>query len=281
MFYQTEKLSPRITRIWDVSRTAMYLVEGSESALLVDTGVGVGSLKEQVDKLTNKPVTVVLTHGHVDHAMGASDFDKVYLSHADMPVYAIHSLMDVRRGYVAGAVTTGADPGLISRVQESDFLPPKVAESFLPLSGGMRFDLGDISAEIFDAAGHTPGSVAVLIPEEEMLILGDSCNAFTFLFDDFCPSVAEYRENLLRLRAQTEGRYSRCLFSHGLGDGCAEMIDNVIAVCDDILAGEVDNMPFRGFNGEPAFIAKAMDFSRFCRADGGEGNVVYKPEKIR
>ena len=281
MFYQIEKLSERITRIWDVSRTAMYLVEGSECAVLVDTGVGVGSLKEIVEKLTDKAVTVILTHGHVDHAMGAVEFDEVYLKSADLPLYGIHSRREVRMGYVAGAVTTGADPELISRVQMDDYLPVKAAESFLPLEGGMRFSLGDISVEIIDAPGHTPGSVAVLIPEEETLILGDSCNAFTFLFDGLCPSVAEYRANLLRLRAETEGRYSRCLFSHGIGDGCAEMIDNVIAVCDDILEGKVDNMPFRGFNGEPVFIAKAMDFARFCRADGGEGNVVYNPEKIR
>ena len=59
------------------------------------------------------------------------------------------------------------------------------------------------------------------------------------------------------------------------------MIANVIAVCEDILAGKSDGMPFRGFNGEPVLIAKAMDFSRFCRADGGEGNVVYDPDKVR
>ena len=85
---------------------------------------------------------------------------------------------------------------------------------------------------------------------------------------------------LLTLQAETAGKYDRCLFSHGMGEGTVDMIANVIAVCDDILAGKVDNMPFRGFNGEPAFIAKAMDFARFCRADGGEGNVVYNPEKI-
>ena len=59
------------------------------------------------------------------------------------------------------------------------------------------------------------------------------------------------------------------------------MIGRVIAVCDDILAGNVDNMPFRGFNGEPVVIAKAMNFERFCRADGGEGNIVYTPDRIR
>lgn len=281
MFYQIERIHPRITRIWDVSRTAMYLIEGSESAVLVDTGVGVGSLKAVVESITAKPVTVLLTHGHVDHAMGAVEFDKVYMNPADLPVFGIHSAMPVRQGYVAGAAMSGADPSLLAQVQESDYLATKAAEEFLPLEPGSVFSLGDISVEVYAAPGHTPGSVAVLIPEEKILILGDACNAFTYLFDGFCPSVSEYRENMLRLKAQTDGKYERTLFCHGMGDGCVDMIANVIAVCDDILAGNTDAMPFRGFNGEPALIAKAMDFSRFCRADGGEGNVIYNPDKVR
>lgn len=77
MFYQSEVLFPGLTRIWDVARTAMYLVEGTEKAVLLDTGVGVGDLKELVGELTDKPVTVLVTHGHVDHAMGAAGFRDV------------------------------------------------------------------------------------------------------------------------------------------------------------------------------------------------------------
>lgn len=281
MFYQPEKINDKITRIWDVSRTAMYLIEGSDSALLVDTGVGVGSLRAAVESITDKPVTVILTHGHVDHAMGAGEFDRVYLDPADMPIYMEHSIMPVRRGYVSGAAMTGADPAVLAKVGENDYLPVKPAEEFLPLGPGMVFELGGISAQILAVPGHTPGSAAVLIPEERILILGDACNGFTYLFDSRCPSVNRYKANLLRLKAETEGKYDRALYSHGLGDGCREMIDNVLAVCDDILEGKSDNVPFRGFNGEPVVIAKAMDFSRFCRADGGEGNVVYNPDNIR
>lgn len=281
MFFQIERIHPRITRIWDVSRTAMYLIEGSESAVLVDTGVGVGSLKAVVESVTTKPITVLLTHGHVDHAMGAGEFDKVYLNSADLTVYAIHSMMPVRQGYVSGAAMSGADPAMLAKVQESDYLPSKAAEEFLSLEPGMVLQLGEVSVQVLAAPGHTPGSVAVLIPEERILILGDACNAFTYLFDGFCPSVAQYKENLLRLQAETDGKYDRTLFCHGMGDGCVDMIANVIAVCDDILAGNTDDMPFRGPNGEPALIAKAMDFSRFCRADGGEGNVIYNPDKVR
>lgn len=281
MFYQVEPLVPGLTRIWDVSRTAMYLVEGSEAAVLIDTGVGVGSLKAVVERITDKPVTVLLTHGHVDHAMGATEFDRVYMNSADRPIFAQHSLFPMRQGYVSDAAMTGGNPELIAAVKESDFIPAADVETFHELQAGAVFPLGGVSVEVFDAPGHTPGSMVILIPELRMLLLGDACNAFTFLFDTTCPTVAEYKETLLKLKAEVDGKYDRTLYSHGMGEGASDMIDRVIAVCDDIMEGRVDNMPFRGFSGEPVCIAKAMDFQRFCRADGGEGNIVYDPNKIK
>lgn len=281
MFYQVEPLLPGLTRIWDVAHTAIYLVEGADKAVLIDTGVGVGDLKAVVESLTTKPVTVLITHGHVDHAMGAAEFDDVRISPLDAELYAGHSQLAVRKGYVSGAAMQGADPATIAAVTDENYLPVREFASFAPLAPGDRFDLGGVTVEVLEGKGHTPGTVTMLIPEWRVLLLGDACNQFTFLFDRDCSTVAEYRDMLLGLKAKTDGRYDRVLVCHGMGEGAVGLIDSVIAVCDDILAGRADNLPFRGFNGEPCFIAKAMDFSRFCRADGGEGNIVYNPERIR
>ncbi len=48
----------------------IWLVEGREKALLVDTGLGLGDLRGEVEALTDKPVVVVNTHGHGDHSGG-------------------------------------------------------------------------------------------------------------------------------------------------------------------------------------------------------------------
>lgn len=42
--------------------------------MLLDTGTG--SMKSCVQELTDKPFIVLLSHGHVDHAMGAPEFDE-------------------------------------------------------------------------------------------------------------------------------------------------------------------------------------------------------------
>lgn len=281
MYYQVEPLFPGLTRIWDVAHTAMYLAEGEEKAVLIDTGVGVGDLKAVVVGLTNKPVTVLLTHGHVDHAMGAAAFADVRISPLDAGIYAQHCRFEGRKGYVMGAAMQGGDPALIGSITDADYQKPCAFSAFSPLAPGQRFELGGVTVEVLEGAGHTPGSLTMLIPEWRVLVLGDACNQFTFLFDRSCSTVAQYREMLLGLEEKTAGHYDRVLVSHGMGEGSANMIRNVIAVCDDILAGRADNMPFCGFNGEPCCIAKAMDFARFCRADGGEGNIVYDPNRIR
>lgn len=282
MFYQIEPLFPGLTRVWDVAHTAMYLVEGSERAVLIDTGAGIKGLKEVVDSLTHKPLTILLTHGHVDHAMGTGLFPSVpiYISPKDEAVYAAHSALEARKGYVMGAAMQGGDPAVVAAVTDSDFAQPAPFSAFLPLKPGDRFDLGGVTLEITEGKGHTPGSITVLIPEWRILLLGDACNSFTFLFEKWSSSVSEYRADLLRLKEQTDGRYDRTLFSHGLGEGVPDMIDRVIAVCDEVLAGRDDRIPHRGMNGEDARLAKGMDFLRFCRADGGDGNLLYMPEKV-
>lgn len=279
MFYQAEPLFPGLTRIWDVARTAMYLVEGTDRAVLIDTGVGVGDLKAVVDGLTDKPVTVLLTHGHVDHALGAAGFDDVRLSSLDEGVYAEHCSFEVRKGYAMGSGTQGGDSALAARVTDEDFLAPKLFTDFAPLTAGERFDLGGVTVEVLPGAGHTPGSLTMLMPEWRILLLGDACNPFTFLFDHWAAPVAAYREMLLGLKKLTDGRYDRVLLSHGMGESEAATIDNVIEVCDEILAGGGDNLPFQSPFGT-GLIAKAMDPVRFCRVDGKDGNIVYDPCKL-
>ena len=100
--FKTEKLTDRVTRIYGFCGELMYLVEGKEKAALLDTGTGIGSLKACVQKLTDKPVMVLLTHGHVDHAMGAPEFEEVYMNHKDDYIYNEHCSLEFRKAGLEG-----------------------------------------------------------------------------------------------------------------------------------------------------------------------------------
>lgn len=54
-----------------------YLLIGKTYALLIDTGLGIGNIKKEVDLLTDLPVKVVTTHVHWDHIGGHSLFNDI------------------------------------------------------------------------------------------------------------------------------------------------------------------------------------------------------------
>lgn len=267
--FEHEKLSPTTTRIKAPCQELMYLVEGSERAALIDTGSGLGYLRACVETLTEKPLIVLLTHGHVDHAMGAGEFDTVYMNHADDYIYTQHADMGFRRD------------GLLlcpQKVEEAEIIPAKPLEEIRQMAGGDSFDLGGLHIDIYDLPGHTRGSVVMLLREERALLLGDACNYLTFLHEPYSTTVREYKANLEALKPQVAGKYDRVYLSHGPGGGSVELIDGVIRVCGDIMAGRTDDVPF-GFKDSRGFLAKA-ELERDVRVDGGVGNVIYNKERI-
>lgn len=279
--FRINQISSRLFQITDLSGTHLFMAVGDQEAALLDTGAGCGSLLTQVRELTQLPVKVILTHGHADHTMGAGEFEDIWMSPLDETIYREHSAPEARLGYIRGSVRSGGDPRA-AELTADQLQPAKHFEQFHPLAPGDGFDLGGLTLEIHEGAGHTPGCVTVLLPELRTLLLGDACNQFTYLFDKNCSTVAEYREMLIRLDKETSGRYDQTLVCHG--PACtapAGLLHSVIAVCDDVLRGETDNMPFHGFNGESVSIAKAMDLASFSRIDGGFGNIVYAPGRVR
>lgn len=56
-----------VLRLDDGKGSSFYLLEGTGAAVLVDTGMGSEPLRPVIEQLKNKPVTVLITHGHPDH----------------------------------------------------------------------------------------------------------------------------------------------------------------------------------------------------------------------
>ncbi|PKL27389.1 MAG: MBL fold metallo-hydrolase, partial [Spirochaetae bacterium HGW-Spirochaetae-2] len=67
-------------RHWE--ETHCYLINGTASSLLIDTGLGICNIHAEVMKLTNKPIIAVATHIHWDHIGGHRYFPDFY-AHKD------------------------------------------------------------------------------------------------------------------------------------------------------------------------------------------------------
>ena len=140
--FKINSLTSRVTRITAPCGEMMYLLEGSEKAALIDSGLGFGSLLEAVRELTQKPVILLLTHGHVDHAMGAEEFGEVWMSPLDREIFLRHSDLSVRKNELA--ISPLAKRGADWTIQ-----PAADPDRFHPLEDGSRFDLGGVTLETF------------------------------------------------------------------------------------------------------------------------------------
>ena len=275
-FFQVEKITDHVTRISGLISEYMYLVEGSERALLIDSGCGAGDIRSFVESLTPLPLSVVLTHGHYDHAGGAGRFEEVWIN----PVELIPTPIHYDRSQTFEKLK-GWHPSLRLEDMSPDpvFYPDSEASVLChPLTAGMRFSLGGISVEAIPCPGHTPGIFCMLIVEDRLLLTGDACHSISYLFFDNALSIEEYRENLCVLKQQEE-RWDSLLLSHPIGAAPKSVLDEVIRLCDEILTGTTDEVPY-DYQGKPAFIAKAVN-ENMLRRDGVYGNIIFRKDKLQ
>ena len=250
----------------------MYLVKGTKNAALIDTGCGFGSLKAKVDKVNDLPLIVLLTHGHQDHAMGAVEFDEVYLNPLEREVFTRQT--DPAYRLLGLKISRDA-----VQVTPEDMLPPPDFERFHPVKEGDVFDLGGTTLEAFACPGHTQGNLVYLDREHRILFSGDSVSRASFLVGRESTSVEEYRDALVRLRDLLTGKVDRILEGHGTGELPFAIFDAVIQVCNEVLTGNTDRIPYdlRGYKG---FTAKKRLPHSLDRADGGYGNLIYREDRL-
>ena len=184
-----------VYQIKDPLDVLLYLIVGEEKALLFDTGYGVIDTPAIIKKITDKPLTVVLGHGHIDHANGAYQFDEVYLSESDFELFRSHTSPEMRSS-------------IIQRLEEAKMEPEFDKElwknsgdcKLLPLTPDTVFDLGGVHVKIIDMAGHTGGSVGILVIEKRILINSDSANSHCWMFVPESLSIREYIAMLERVK---------------------------------------------------------------------------------
>lgn len=261
-------VAPGITRITDVGQVYMYLIEGTERALLVDTGYGYGDLPAFVQTLTDLPLDVVCTHGHVDHVGGAYGFEQVWLNEADWELAKEHSLPETRIAYLQNIGTF-----------DYEKLLPARCTPWEPLHEGHEFRLGGCTVTAIPLSGHTAGMMAMLIEPQQIMLLGDGCNSAAFLFFKESGTVEQYYKSLLELRAWDE-KYHTVLFSHSHNYGGKEILEQSITLCEAILDGTDDKMPIDTYAPQIVYAGKKL-LPDFTNEDGTCANIWYDPACIR
>ncbi len=205
MSFEVNRVCPGVTHIRDAMGVCMTLIAGEKAALLVDTGYGTEDVAAFIRTLTDKPLTVLLTHHHHDHALGARWFDKTVMFQEDMAEWPVFTGEEKRRVVLYQAIAKGLP------VTEVDFLAGECKMPYA-IHAGM-LDLGGLTVEIIPCPGHTPGSCVVYVPQRKLLLTGDDWNPCTWLFFDAALPVQRYRENVRKLQKLD---FTHVLCSHQL-----------------------------------------------------------------
>lgn len=149
--------------------THCYLLIGANRSLLIDTGLGVANIKEIVDRLTDKPVTVITTHTHYDHIGGHKYFDDFYVHEEEagwingefpLPLEYIKELL------IEEPCDFPADFD-ISEYQIFQGKPTRIVKD------NDTIDLGNRIIQIIHTPGHSPGHICLYEKERRYLYTGD------------------------------------------------------------------------------------------------------------
>lgn len=120
------------------STNSIFIIEGSEKALVIDCGVRVPGLSSIISKVTSKPQILALTHGHRDHSASISEFSTVYMNKKDNEMLLPYE-------------------GKIIYVDDGDVI-----------------DIGNKQFHVIGMYGHTEGSIGFLDIQDKWLFTGDA-----------------------------------------------------------------------------------------------------------
>lgn len=196
--YISQEIYPGIHMILDYDDTKMYLLLGSQRAMLIDAGLGNGNLRAFVERMVGDlPLDVVITHGHPDHIAAMGQFQdrySVYMSHRDLPM--VQGFVE-RMGY---------------RID---------LEQIEDLREGVQFDLGDRSFTVYELPGHSAGSMVLLDEANGLLIAGDAVgsnrptisDSLWMQFPGMAP-IDTYLSSLQVFRSKVGGKFREIIGGH-------------------------------------------------------------------
>ena len=149
----------------------MWLAEGHDAALLIDTGSGIVPLPPTLAELTHKPTLAVALNCFYDHAGGLHQFDQRLAHEAD------RAAIEKPDGTTSAVAEFVSDDMLLALPR-----PGYTAAGYAmagaaltrPLKDGDEIDLGDRRFEVIHTPGVTPGSTCLWEPAARQLFTSDT-----------------------------------------------------------------------------------------------------------
>lgn len=197
----------------ELVRANSWLVRGRDSDMLVDSGLGVASLRAALEPHLDKPVLAVATHTHLDHVGSMHEFETRLVHSAEADQLAHHTGL-------AALVKDKLPRGLVDAMEEAGMPLPEQLIDALPSPGydpsayaiapapptrtleeGEVVDLGDRRFEVLHLPGHSPGQIALWEPTTGTLFASDVVYEGPIVDEGLAgTSIPDYVRTMRRLR---------------------------------------------------------------------------------
>lgn len=221
-WYVAQKVSDDTTLILEphvhvLEQANMWLVEGVERDMILDTGMGVVPLKPYLDTLREDPdkdIICVSSHTHIDHIGAVHEFDTRLVHPAEADEMASPSGLNslFRKDMPERLIQTFLDAGyppigdlLIEALPFAGYDPESYILRGAPATGllneGDTVDLGNRVFDVLHLPGHSPGGIGLYEARSGTLFAADAIYDGPLIYEGPGMSVEAYKETFNKLKA--------------------------------------------------------------------------------
>jgi glyoxylase-like metal-dependent hydrolase (beta-lactamase superfamily II) len=217
-WFERRVVGEDLTLLWEphahpLLRCNVWHVRGRDRDLLVDTGLGVASLRDEISDLLDKPLVATATHIHYDHVGSLHEFETRVMHCSEAPRMADYrefcplatsQIPPEFLEYLAALEMPVESDALIDALPRADFdvegFRTPSATPNREVEEGDRIDLGDRDFEVLHLPGHSPGSIGLWESATGVLFSGDAIYDGPLLDDLPDSDIAIYCKTMERLR---------------------------------------------------------------------------------
>lgn len=214
---------------------SFYLLETKEKAFVIDTGMTTTPIIPVIRQITQLPLELIITHGHIDHIALANEFSKIYFPKKDIDLF----------------YKTNETLPKNLKIDSSKF-------EFIDDGDEIQIDENH-NLEIIKSYGHTSGSISIVDHKNKFIFSGDSFGSGTvvLLNFDYSLTINQYKETLLNFLKHFKNDRNYLFFGgHEIQETDWEylnqnyhpikfsVLDDMITLCNKVLNNEIDYIPF-------------------------------------
>ncbi len=194
-------------------RCNIWHLRGRDRDLLIDTGLGIASLRDEIADLVDKPLIALATHIHYDHVGSLHEFETRLMHPLEAPLMSDYrefcalATDMIPAVFLDGLAAMGMPVeggALVDALPHEHFDPASFrTESTTPtrlVDEGDPLDLGDRHFEILHLPGHSGGSIGLWEEATGTLFSGDAIYDGPLLDELPESDIPTYVETMKRLR---------------------------------------------------------------------------------